>query len=194
MHLRFKTDFSARRDDPLPDRGNDHSELICTDMGLTLIEDVPGRAGLGEYSQDLTAPACLVIDLGVQFSVRKSAGAAFSELYIGRGIQNPGLPIPLDIPAPVLHAASPLKKERPVSVLCKHQCAEKSCGTCSDHNRSVGHLLTSRAGKAVKLLLHCGDLFAAKPRRQPAVFFETVSEFHIHCVDVEKLRLFSGVD
>ena len=134
LHLRFKTHFAACRDDPLPDRGNDRSELVRPDMRPALIENVPGCAGRDEYAQDLTAPACLVVDLCIQFSVRESSGAAFSELHIGSRIQDPGLPVSLDITAPFPDAAAALKKERSVPVLRQHKCAEESRRTGSDHN------------------------------------------------------------
>ena len=162
-------------------------------MGLALVEDILGRPRLDKDAQHLAAPPGLVIDLGVELSVGECAGSALPELHIGHGVEKPRLPVFLDIPLPVLDAAAPLKKERPVTVLRQHQRAEKSRGTGPDHNGAALHLLTALVREAVRLRVHGRDLPSANFRRELSVRAETLAQIHIHRVDIEELLLFAGV-
>ena len=183
--LRAEADCTAGVCDPLSDSRNHRSEFVCSYVRLTLIEDVRRSAGIDKNAQHLKAPACLVIDLCVEFPVGEGAGTSLPKLDITRGVKDAGLPVFCNIFSPVLHRLSALQKDGLVAVPRQHQGTEESGRPGSDHNRSVNHLFTPGVGEAIRLLIGHGDLLAPKLRDTLFLSPKAPSGIHIDRVDIK---------
>ena len=160
--LCFKPDFAARCLDPSADRRDYNLEPVCADMGLTLIYNVARRAGFCKDRQDfLTAPR-LVVDLRIELSIGEGARAALSELHVGSGIQFAALPVVFDVLRSLLHTPPPLKQDRPIAMLCQHQCAEQARRTCADHDGPRMHDLLTGLRELISSLFYIGNIPAAQ--------------------------------
>ncbi len=153
-------------------------------MGLALIEDFPGRAGLHKDPEHLLRPAGPVIDLGVELSVGKGPGAPLAKLDIGQGVQAAGLPVFFDIRRPLLHAPAALDQERLIAVLRQKKGAEKACRPRSDDNRPVTHDLPAAIGKSVDPARGQGHILVFQTPDQDGLLPLLHPRVHIHRIDV----------
>ena len=74
--------FTSKVDDFFPHPFNHSDELECPDMGFADVKDFFWCACLDEFFQNFAAVVLGIAYLGMQFPVRKSTSAAFSELHV----------------------------------------------------------------------------------------------------------------
>ena len=87
FHFFFKMKLDALFYHIVGDRGDDLSYVICADVGMILIGDLRIGAMGNKDINDVTDVR--IFDAGRQFGIRECTGTAFTELNIGRNIQDP---------------------------------------------------------------------------------------------------------
>ena len=189
-------DFSAQRQNFLPDGRHHPFQNVRPDVRLCLVQYLLRRAVLHKLLQDKPVLAGLVLHHGIELSVRKCTGAALAKLHIGLRIKNSFLKKMFHFLRPKLHGVSPLIKNRRETVPRKYQSRKQPRRAgADDHralllrqplsaaniirmNREPISLLFYPAPLTVSVLEHL--LFTGKSR--------------VNGICIEKLRLLPGID
>ena len=117
-------------------------EIVGTNMGLGVIEDLLRRTAADQLLQNKAVPE--ILGAGVQLAVGKGPGAALSELNVAGEVQLSGGPEALHIGRAVLHAAAPLQQNGPCACSCQYQRGKQARRSRTHHHRRYfrrGHRL-----------------------------------------------------
>ena len=117
-------------------------EIVGTNMGFCVIEDLLRRTAADQFLQNKAVPE--VLSAGVQLAVGKGPGAALSELNVAGEVQLSGGPEALHIGSAVLHAAAPLQQNGPCACSCQYQRGKQARRSRTHHHRRYfrrGHRL-----------------------------------------------------
>ena len=109
-------DFPAERQNFPAQIAHDLRQVIRTDVRLCFPQDRIRRTGAHKCLEHVADTR--VFCAGIEFAVRKGAGAAFAELNVGIRCQDAGFPERLDVFLPLLDGRAALKDDRPHARLC----------------------------------------------------------------------------
>ena len=129
--LCFKHNPAAEFDDLLTQLFYGQLQLVRANVRLSVIKDFFGRAVTDKLQQNLSLTA--VLCTRVQFSVGKCSRAAFSELYVRRGVERSVRPEFINVSGSAVHVLATFYHNRIRSALSENQRGEQSRGSHSDH-------------------------------------------------------------
>ena len=189
----FCMEFHAAAEgfDLRPEASDNIHEHIGSHMRLCVPEDVLRRAGFHKQTQNLLVPSAPVVYAGIQFSVRKCAGTALTELDVGFRIQCAALPEFLYLFPTDIGGISALEHNGPVPVLRQHPCAENACRSASDDDRRTGELPVPRRRKVITDLRRLLYIRTA-PAAAEDLFFSW--NFRVNRIDVTDIFPVSRVN
>ena len=90
MHIAyalFKTNLSSQCQNLFADVFHYLDQFEGADVRVRCKRNIGRRSGLDEFIHDLAAQVARILDLAVKLAVRKGAGAPFTVLHVGFGIQ-----------------------------------------------------------------------------------------------------------
>ena len=134
----FKHYLTAKTDNFISDVFYGRLELVRADVRLCVIQYFLGCAVLYKLNKHLALTD--ILSACSQFSVRKCACTALTELNIALSIKDAAFPEFLHILCSAVNISATLNKNRLCSALRKNECGKKSCRTCTDYNRAYSSL------------------------------------------------------
>ena len=159
-------------------------------MRFGKIQNFLRRPGRRQFLQNPGGKSVL-FDAGHQLAVRKSTGAALSELYVGFRIQMPGLPKKLNVFPTLGHCFAPLQQNRPQPCFRQRQTGKHSCRTGSGNHRtqSPGKRFWRKGQRSGFLNLH--NVFPGQNRGNVILVAENL---HIQRINKLYIAFISRID
>ena len=165
-------------------------EPECADMRMRFGENFLRRAGLDELCQHLAAKKARILDLAVEFAVRKCARAAFAELHIGFGIEDGAAPKPPRVLGAFAHDLAAIQDDRSKPHLRQDEAGEQSAWSSADHEWAVFDVFRRTRDKAVFHVRRRTHMHIARETFQNG---HLVAQGHVERVDIDDRRFLAGV-
>ena len=163
-------------------------------MGLAFIENRFRCTFIDKNTEHPGGTSGLVVDLCIEFSVRKSPCAALAELYVRSGVQKAGFPEAFHVPGPLFHSSAPFNDKGTIAVFRQKQGAEQTGRTRTDDNRPVRQYPASRIREPVLVPGSRCDIFVLQTPQKRSFLLWTELCIHIHRIHIEKQGLFARID
>ena len=188
-HALLKADFAAQRNDLLTQVFHHLDELEGANVRMRFKKDVSWRTGLDKFDHHLAAQVARVLDLAVELTVRKRAGAAFAKLNIRFGIEHIFSPQAPGVLGALANGLAALQHDGPKTHLRQHQGSEHAAGTKTDDHRAQRQTGRCAADRVVGHVGRGEDVRVAGVPGQQRGFQRDAAEHHIDDVDLHDLGL-----
>lgn len=137
-HALLKPHLAAQRDDLFAHVFHHLDQFEGADMRFADQQNFGWCASLDELGHDLAAQMARVLDLAVKLAVGKGAGAAFTKLHIGFGVQNLFAPQAPGVLGAFADLFAALQDDGFKPHLCQQQGRKNSAGAKTNHHGPHG--------------------------------------------------------
>ena len=154
------------------------------------IEDFFRGTGFDQLSQHFPAIMFRVLDLGMQFSIRKGASASFAELHVRFRVQLSFTPETERISGAFADVFAPFQNDWFKAALCKNQCRKKSAGAAADDDGTGEWFVWRVSDELVFHVRRLADMWVTVKTFEKEVFIRNVD---INRIGKDDRGFFSGI-